>query len=168
MAEQNSVSTKVLYPGTFDPPTLGHISLIQRSIASFGHTVVAVAKSSGKNTLFNYKERIELLKEIFKGNQDVEIVGFDGLLVHFAKETGINRIIRGLRTVSDFDYEYRMATTNALVWSEIETIFLMSEPEFNYISSTLVKTVAKGGGDISAFVPSIVEKAYKELKSGSD
>jgi len=158
----------VLYPGTFDPPTLGHVSLIQRSVLTFGKVVVAVAESSSKNTLFNQKQRIELLKEMFKTNDCVEVVGFDGLLVHFAKSMGINKIVRGLRTISDFDFEYRMATTNALVWSDLETVFLMSEPEFNYISSTLVKQVARGGGDISPFVPSIVEKAYKELQNGSD
>ncbi|MEZ4812383.1 MAG: pantetheine-phosphate adenylyltransferase [Caldisericia bacterium] len=152
----------MLYPSTFDPPTLGHISLIKRAAKLYEKVVVAVAESAGKDTLFTPDQRMEILNQIFKDNESVEIVKFDTLLVLLARNLGIKTIIRGLRTVSDFEYEYKMAITNSLVNKDLETVFLMSEPEFCFISSTLVKQVARGGGDISPFVPSEVVELFEK------
>jgi len=164
MVEQNSRSIRALYPGTFDPPTLGHISLIERACSLFGDVTVAVAKISGKDPLLMYEQRINLLEQIFSGDPKVKIIGFTGLLVDCAKKTNSNVIVRGLRTISDFDVEYRMSTINNVVMPELETVFLMSEPEYSFISSTFVKQIAREGGDISAFVPSVVLELLKELE----
>ncbi len=162
MEEQNFVSTRVLYPGTFDPPTLGHTSLIKRASKLFGNVVVAVADSPGKNPIFSTDQRVDIFKDIFKGNKSVEVIKFNKLLVSLAADLGIKTIIRGLRTASDFEYEYKMAVTNALVNKDLETVFLMSEPEYSFISSTLVKQVARGGGDISPFVPQEVVELFEK------
>jgi pantetheine-phosphate adenylyltransferase len=164
MEEQSFVSTKVLYPGTFDPPTLGHISIINRANRIFDKVIIAVAESSNKDPLFSSDQRVKLFQEIYRNSDSIEVIKFSGLLVALAKKLETRVILRGLRTVSDFEYEYKMATTNALVDENLETIFLMAEPQYGYISSTLVKQVARGGGDISPFVPVEVINKFKEGK----
>ena len=168
MEERSYASMRVLYPGTFDPPTLGHVSLIDRANKIFGNVVVAVAGFSPKNPAFSVDKRVSIIRHIYRNNNSIEVISFSGLLVNLAKELKINLIIRGLRSPSDFEYEYRMATTNAFVNRNLETVFLMARAQYGFISSTLVKQIARGGGDISPFVPEEVVAAFKEVTSGND
>ena len=141
-----------IYPGTFDPMTNGHSDLIQRASMLFDKTIVAIAASPKKEPLFLLEERIKLAEVVIKDMPGVEVVGFDSLLVDFAKKQGVNVIIRGLRAVSDFEYEFQLAGMNRHLVPEIETVFLTPAQEYTYISATLVKEVAGLGGDISKFV----------------
>jgi pantetheine-phosphate adenylyltransferase len=155
----------VIYPGTFDPITLGHIDLVERTLCLFDRLIIAIAENHTKSPLFSLQERIDLAKEIFQDQDQVEVVGFDCLLVDFAKEKGANIILRGLRVISDFDYEFRMANTNRTLTPEIETIFLIPSERYAYFSSSLVREVALLKGDVSKFVPKIVVKAlHKKLQ----
>ncbi len=152
-----------LYPGTFDPVTNGHLSLIERALDIFDEVVVSVSKSTGKNPFFSFEERIQLMKSSIgkKGlNKRVRIIGFDGLLADLAKEMKALAIIRGLRAVSDFEYEFQMALMNRKLVREVETVFLMPALSWVYLSSSLVKDVAINGGDITGLVPTPVKKAF--------
>lgn len=162
MAEQSLISGHALYPGTFDPPTLGHVSIINRAARLFDRLTIGVASISEKNPLFPLEQRLELLKEIFRNNPNIETKPFSGLLVDFAKAENARIIVRGMRNITDFDFEYRMDVTNRHCLPGLETIFLLSDPETGYISSTLVKQITKAGGDISEFVPSQVIEALKK------
>ena len=154
-----------VYPGSFDPPTLGHVDVIKRALNIFGELTVLIAKSSKKTALFSPQERKELLEKIFKG-QKVLVEIHDGLTVDYVKKVGGKVIIRGLRAVSDFEYELQMATMNRKLQPSIETLVIMTGEEFSYISSNTVKEVAEHGGDISKVVPSLVNEAVqKKLKS---
>lgn len=156
------MSKEAIYPGTFDPITLGHVSVVKRSLLVFDKIIVAVARDSHKNTFFTFDERYEMLKEVFEEDANVEVMKFEGLLVDFAKSMGINIILRGLRTVSDFEYEFQMALTNRKLNSSIETVFIMAEDHVSYFSSSLVREIAKLGGDISSLVPPQVVKWFKK------
>ena len=156
---------KVLYPGTFDPITYGHIDLIKRASRLFDQVLVAVVKTPSKNTLFNFQERIGLAKKCLKGFKNVRIESFDGLVVEYAKRKKIKILLRGLRMISDFEYEFQMALTNRKIKEEIETMFLMPHPDYSYVSSRLIKEAFFLGGDISCFVP---QKVYKALKKKKD
>ncbi len=162
--EQSFPSTHALYPGTFDPTTFGHVSIAKRAISLFGGLTIAVSKINGKDPIFTFEQRFDIVSELFQGFPKVKVIGFSGLLVDCAKQIGANVVVRGLRNMTDFDYEYRMAATNNIVLPGLETVFLMSEPRYNYISSTLVKQIAREGGDISPFVPELVQRAVKEEK----
>lgn len=151
-----------IYPGTFDPITLGHVSVVKRSLIVFNKIIVAVAKDSHKNTFFTFDERYEILKDVFSDNPNIQVMKFEGLLVDFAKSQGVNVILRGLRTVSDFEYEFQMALTNRKINSSIETVFIMAEDHVSYFSSSLVREIAKLGGDISSLVPEQVVKWFKK------
>lgn len=165
MAEQNSISGHVLYPGTFDPPTLGHVSIINRAARLFDRLTIGVASLSEKNPLFSLEQRLGLLKEIFAGIDKIEIKPFSGLLVDFAKTENVRIIVRGMRNITDFDFEYRMDVTNRHCLPGLETVFLLADPDTAYISSTLVKQIAFAGGDISEFVPKqVVESLQKGAK----
>ena len=164
MAEQSSISGHALYPGTFDPPTLGHISIIDRAAKLFEKLTIGVASLSEKNPMLNLEQRIGLMKNIFKDNPKIDVKPFSGLLVDFAKSENARIIVRGMRNITDFDYEYRMDVTNRHCLPGLETIFLLSDPETGYISSTLVKQIAKAGGDISDFVPKQVIAILKGAK----
>lgn len=157
---------KAIYPGTFDPITLGHMSVVKRALIVFDKIIVAVAKDSHKNTFFTYDERYKILKEVFNENPRVEVMQFEGLLVEFAKKIGVNVILRGLRTVSDFEYEFQMALTNRKIDNSIETVFIMAEDHVSYFSSSLVREIAKLGGDISSLVPPQVVKWFKKKMGG--
>ena len=150
------MKTKVICPGSFDPVTIGHIDIISRASKMFDHVIVAVLNNLVKNPSFTTDERIALLKEAAKDFDNVEIVGFDGLLADYAKERGVNVIVKGLRAVSDFEYEFQQALTNKKLNPELETVFLTSNAEYMYLSSSMVKQVASLGGDISSFVPECV------------
>lgn len=152
---------KVIYPGTFDPITLGHEDLVHRAAGLFDSVVVAVAGSTGKSTLFSLDERVSLAQTVFKGQPKVEVVGFSGLLMKFAQEQGANMVIRGLRAVSDFEYEFQLAGMNRKIYPAVETMFLTPDERFMFLSSTLVREVARLGGEISEFVSPAVEAAIK-------
>lgn len=164
MAQQCFPFTHALYPGTFDPPTLGHLSVIRRGARLFNKITVGVANLTGKDTLLTFEKRFELIKKLTSDMPNIEVISFSGLLVQCAKSINAGIILRGLRTVSDFDYEYRMSTTNQIVLPGLETVFLMAEPEYGYISSTLVRQIASCNGDIARFVPELVLDALKEGK----
>jgi len=148
-----------IYPGTFDPITNGHLSLVQRAVNLFDEVVVAVAVNSGKTALFTLDERFDLVRESLEDTDRVTVVKFDGLLAQLAREKDACAIIRGLRAVSDFDYEFQMALMNRKMAREVETVFLMPALSWVYLSSTIVKDVARNKGDISTLVPPPVAKA---------
>jgi len=154
---------KVVYPGTFDPITNGHIDLIGRACKLFDHVIVAVAESAAKKPLFSLDERVELTRATLndKGFNHVEICGFNGLLAHFVKEQNATAVIRGLRAVSDFEYEFQLANMNRAMMPEMESLFLTPAEHFSYLSSTMVREIALMDGDVSQFVPALVEKALK-------
>ena len=151
-----------LYAGTFDPVTKGHIDILRRSLTVFDKVIVAVAASTPKTTLFSLEERLEMFRAAVGGLENVEVESFDGLLVAFARRRGAVAIIRGLRVVSDFEYEFQMALMNRRLDRQIETVFLMPSEEYTYLNSTLIKAVASTGGDISPFVPDVVAKRLNE------
>lgn len=155
-----------VYPGTFDPITYGHIDVVERSLKIFDKVIIAVSGFERKNFLFSVEERVKLIKEVFKDNEKVEVESFDGLLVDYLKKKNIDVVIRGLRAISDFDYEFQMVLVNRKLYKEVETIFLMPREEFFYISSSIVKEIAKLNGNISCFVPKNVEIALKKKIKG--
>lgn len=143
----------VICPGSFDPVTMGHMDIISRASKLFDRVIVAVLNNAAKNPCFTIDERIELLKETTKGLDNVEISTFDGLLVDFAKIKGASAVVKGLRAVTDFEYEFQMSMINKKLCPEVETIFLNTSQEYMYLSSSVVKQIAAAGGDISKFVP---------------
>lgn len=151
-----------IYPGTFDPVTNGHLDIIKRGSALFDKLYIVVANNINKNTLFSVNERIDLLKKAVKGINNVEIVTSSLLTVEFAKSVHAVAMLRGLRMVSDFEYELQMATLNKCIDDTIETIFIMSSHEYSFLSSSSVKEIAKFNGDVSKFVNSYTENALKE------
>jgi len=151
-----------LYPGSFDPPTNGHLSIIHRGLNMFDGLIVAVLRNPAKDAVFSVEERVELLKEAVNGDSRVEVKAFSGLLVKFAQEQGVNTVLRGLRAVSDFEYEFQMANMNRKLDPRVETLFMMTGEDYFYISSRFVRDVARLGGDVSGLVPSNVLKALKK------
>ena len=149
-----------LYPGTFDPITNGHVDLVQRALKIFDKVVIAIAFAHHKKPLFSFDERVALVEEIFKDSQNVSVVGFEGLLVDFAKQQNAHAVIRGLRAVSDFEYEFGLASMNRSLDENFEAVFLTPSQEYSFVSSTLVREVAKLGGDVSKFVPPAVLTAF--------
>ncbi|WP_305407391.1 pantetheine-phosphate adenylyltransferase [Photobacterium leiognathi] len=156
------MTTRVIYPGTFDPITNGHLDLIERAAAMFDHVIVGVAFNPSKKPLFDLNERVELAGKITKHLDNVEIVGFSGLLVDFAKEHNANILVRGLRAVSDFEYEFQLANMNRRLMPELETVFLTPAEENSFISSTIVREVALHKGDVSQFVDPLISTALLE------
>ena len=147
-----------IYPGSFDPCTNGHLDIIKRSSGIFDKVIVAVLKNSGKNPAFSMEERVKLLKEVTKDMNNVEIDSFTGLLVDYAKEKGATVIVKGLRAVSDFEYEFQMALTNNKLAPEIETIFMTTTADNMYLSSSIVREIAGLKGNISGMVPACIEE----------
>lgn len=153
---------RAIYPGSFDPVTNGHLDLIQRSLKIFDEVIVAVACNTEKKSLFSVEERMELLKKSIGPHPRVRVESLEGLLVEAAREQGVFVIIRGLRAVSDFEFEFQMALTNRRLEPKVETIFLAPREDCIFLSSRIVKEVASHGGDISAFVAPVVAEALKE------
>ena len=159
---------RAIYPGSFDPVTNGHLDVIDRAAKLFDEVVVAVAINSQKQPLFTAEERLEFLRETTAAyGTRVRLARLDGLLVDFARQTGSVAIIRGLRAVSDFEFEFQMALMNRKLEANVETIFLMPKEEYTYLSSRITKEIARLGGDISSFVPSCVSAALKTKSSSS-
>jgi len=148
-----------IYPGSFDPPTRGHEDLIRRSLALADRVIVAVAINSTKQPLFTVEERLALLREMVGGDPRIALETFDGLLVEFAKRVGASMVVRGLRAVSDFEYEFQMALMNRQLHPSMETVFLVPAVDLTYLSSSLVREVARYGGDVSALVAPAVARA---------
>lgn len=148
-----------VYPGTFDPVTYGHLDILVRAAAIFDRLIIAVAAKSNKDTLFSLTERQDLLREEIKGLKNVEVRSFDGLTVDFARQCGAVALIRGLRAMTDFEYEFQLALMNKKLEPGIETVFLMTKSDYSFISSSAIKWVASLKGSISEFVPLQVEKA---------
>lgn len=151
-----------IYPGTFDPITNGHTDLIERATRLFDRTIVAVAASPKKRPMFELDERIALAQQVLGDLDGVEVLGFDNLLADFARQQEVNVILRGLRAVSDFEYEFQLAGMNRRLAAEIETVFLTPAEEYTFISSSLVREVAGLGGDVSQFVHPIIDAALKQ------
>lgn len=152
---------RALYPGSFDPVTNGHIDVLARACRLFDEVIVAVAHNSAKQALFSAEHRMELLRTATADLPNARIVQFEGLLVDFATTQGVNAIIRGLRAISDFEFEFQMALMNRSLAPRLETLFLMPSEETTYLSSRMVKEVARLGGDIARFVPPCVKQALK-------
>ncbi len=148
-------------PGSFDPPTNGHVDVIRRSVSVFGRVVVAVIRNASKTPMFTSGERVDMLRKLFADEPGVEVASFDGLLVDFARSRGVNVIVKGLRAVSDFDYELQMAQMNHSL-SGMDTVFIPTSPEHGYLSSSLVKEVGSLGGTVESLVPAEVGRLMKE------
>ena len=150
------MSNTVICPGSFDPVTLGHLDVITRAANMFDKVLVAVLVNSSKRPTFSIEERMELLRDATDGLDNVEIVSFEGLLAEYCKSRGVNAIVKGLRAVSDFEYEFQMAIANKRLNPELETIFLTADSDSMYLSSSMVREIGSMGGDISNFVPACV------------
>ena len=147
------MSAKALYPGTFDPPTNGHVDLIQRGAKLFEHLTVAILNNPVKNPLFTVEERVEMLEESTAVLPNVSIATFDGLMVEFARQQGATAVLRGIRAISDYEYEFQMALMNRRLAPEIETVFLQPAGRYSFVSSRMVKEVFSFGGDVTGLVP---------------
>lgn len=154
---------RAIYPGSFDPLTLGHLDMIERSAKIVDELVIGVLNNSAKNSLFSLEERVSMIKEMTESMPNVTVASFDGLLVDYMKEINATIIVRGLRAVTDFEYELQIAQTNHVENPEVETIFLTTSLQYSYLSSTIVKEFASYGGDISKFVPArFIDRIYEK------
>jgi pantetheine-phosphate adenylyltransferase len=151
-----------IYPGSFDPITNGHIDILERAVKLFDKIVITVAVNVGKYPLFTAEERIEIVSEVTKNLPGVEVDRFDGLIVDYARKVNAIALIRGLRAISDFEYEFQMALMNRRLANELTTVFLMPNEKYTYLNSSIVREVASFGGDVSSFVPKYVEEKLKE------
>ena len=155
---------RAIYPGSFDPVTLGHIDMIERSAKIVDELVVAILVNSAKNPLFSVEERVSMLREITGHVPNIKITSFHGLLIDYARKVDASIIVRGLRAVTDFEYELQIAQTNRIVDDRVDTVFLTTSLEYAYLSSTIVKEVASYGGDISHFVPEqLIDRIYAKF-----
>ena len=148
-----------IYPGTFDPVTSGHVDLIDRAAGMFDHLVVAIAENKNKTPLFSLDERVDLVKIAISHLGNVEVVGFDNLLIDCAKQHGAQVVLRGLRAVSDFEYEFQLAWMNRRLSAQLETLFLTPSEQYAFLSSSMIREIAKLGGDVASFVPEEVRVA---------
>lgn len=159
------MSITAVYPGTFDPITCGHFDLIERAARFYDRLVIAVADNRNKNSLFTLEERVALAKEVTAKMPNVEVMGFSGLLVDFVKQIEGNVLLRGLRAVSDFEYEFQLASMNRKLAPEVETMFMTPAENYAFISSSLVREISALGGDVSEFVHPVVQSALKQKLS---
>jgi pantetheine-phosphate adenylyltransferase len=155
------MSVSALYPGTFDPPTNGHLDLIERGAKLFDHLIVAILNNPGKDPLFTVEERVEMLKESTVALKNVSVATFDGLMVEFARQQGVSAVLRGIRAISDYEYEFQMALMNRRLAPEIETVFLQPAGRYSFVSSRMLKEVFSFGGDVSGLVPPNVLKRLR-------
>ncbi len=159
-----SIQRIAVYPGSFDPLTNGHVDIIRRGACLFDRILIALLVNIGKSPLFTIQERTEIVGEVFKNNSNVEVDTFEGLLVDYARRRNVSTIVRGLRTISDFDYELQMSIMNRKLNSDVETVFMMPAETYTYVSSRLVKEVFALGGSISGLVPKVVEERLRQKK----
>ncbi|MGI9245921.1 MAG: pantetheine-phosphate adenylyltransferase [Steroidobacteraceae bacterium] len=158
------MSSRAMYPGTFDPFTNGHHDLVRRASRIFDKVVIAIAANPGKAPLFSLEERSELVRKIVADLPNVEVIGYSGLTVEFARQHGLNVMMRGLRAVSDFEFEFQLATMSRHLTDEVETVFLTPTEQFNYISSTLIREIASLGGNVSEFVhPAVADALHRRF-----
>jgi pantetheine-phosphate adenylyltransferase len=162
------VNIGAMYPGTFDPITRGHEELIHRCVRLFDRVLVAVAASPRKAPLFDLDERVDLARDALKGIPEVSVTGYDDLTVEFARQHNLRVIVRGLRAVSDFEYEFQLATMNRQLTGSVETVFLTPSADYNFVSSSLVREIAEYGGDVSAFVQPHVQERLRQKFTGSN
>ena len=155
------MSVRALYPGTFDPPTNGHLDLIQRGARLFEHLTVAILNNPVKNPLFTVSERVEMLREVTHPIGNVSVAMFDGLMVEFARQQGATAVLRGIRAISDYEYEFQIALMNRRLAPEIETVFLQPAGRYSFVSSRMVKEVVSFGGDVTGLVPPNVLKRLR-------
>jgi pantetheine-phosphate adenylyltransferase len=153
-----------LFPGTFDPITIGHLDIINRSLSLFDRLIIGIGRNANKAPMFSEEQRLEWAKEIYKGNPKVDTVVYDGLTINCCKQIGANFILRGIRYVNDFEYEKAIADMNRSLDNNIETIFLTCLPQFTSVASTLVRDVLRNGGDVSQFLPDAVSKSLTAKK----
>src|ERR1035441_3982788 len=161
------MSVTALYPGTFDPPTNGHVDLIQRGAKLFDHLTVAILNNREKNPLFTVEERVEVLKEVTGTLANVSIATFEGLMVEFARRQGASAVLRGIRAISDYEYEFQMALMNRRLAPEIETVFLQPAGRYSFVTSRMLKEVFSFGGDVSGLVPPNVLKRLRDRMGAS-
>ncbi|AUL99233.1 pantetheine-phosphate adenylyltransferase [Rhodocyclaceae bacterium] len=155
---------KVVYPGTFDPMTRGHEDIVRRAAMLFDQVIVGVAQSAGKAPIFTMEERVEMAREILAPFPNVTVIGFDGLLMNFLRAQDARLILRGLRAVSDFEYEFQMAGMNRKLYPDVETVFLTPADEYMFISATMVREIARLGGDVGKFVqPVVIDRLRRKL-----
>ena len=151
-----------VYPGSFDPFHVGHVAIVERASQIFARVIVGILKNTGKDSLFSPEERLEIIREYYKDNDAVEVWSFSGLLINFLDERNASIIIRGMRAVSDFEYEFQMALMNRLLAPHVETVFLTPKEEYTYLSSRLVREVSALGGDVTGLVPDPVKDRLEE------
>ncbi|HTI47486.1 MAG TPA: pantetheine-phosphate adenylyltransferase [Casimicrobiaceae bacterium] len=157
---------KCVYPGTFDPFTRGHEDLVRRASRIFDRVIVAVAQSSGKGPFFTLEERIDMAREVLRPHANIDVLGFDTLLMDFVHEQGARIILRGLRAVSDFEYEFQLAGMNRKLYPDVETLFLTPDENYMFVSATIVREIARFGGDVSKFVqPSVAARLSAKARS---
>jgi len=161
-----AIKRVAICPGTFDPITLGHFDIIERGLNLFDHIIVGVSQTAQKNVLLTLDERITLIKQTFAQRPEVSVECFEGLLIDFARRKKVKSILRGLRTVSDFEYEIQMATANRFLSSEVETLFMMTDGRFSHLSSSLIREILHFGGNIKGMVPQCIE-AFLDKKKGN-
>jgi pantetheine-phosphate adenylyltransferase len=163
------MSATALYPGTFDPPTNGHVDLITRGSKLFGHLTVAILNNPGKNPLFTVEERVEMLTEVTSSLDNVSVATFEGLMVEFARKQGATAVLRGIRAISDYEYEFQMALMNRRLAPEVETVFLQPAGRYSFVSSRMVKEVFSFGGDVSGLVPpNVLKRLRARIKNGAN
>ena len=157
-----------IYPGSFDPVTLGHLDIIERTAQIMDRVIVGVLKKKKKTPLFSVEERVNMLKSVTSHLENVEVKAFDGLTIDFARENGAKVIVRGLRAITDFEYELQLSQTNRVMAPEIDTLFLTTSLKYSYLSSSMVKEIAVYGGDISAFLPAQIARLVQEKVKSLD
>lgn len=161
-SKSSKLHTKILYPGTFDPITNGHVDLVTRATKLFDEVVIAVALGHHKKPMFSFEERVDMVETVFADLPQVSVVGFEGLLVDFMRERNATAVLRGLRAMSDFEYEFQLANMNRELDENFEAVFLTPAQNYSFISSTMIREVAKLGGDVTKFVPSCVTQAFAQ------
>ncbi len=155
------MSNRAIYPGTFDPLTMGHVNIIERGLDVFDEVVVAIAHNTSKRTLFTEEERLRHLHAVFGANPRVRIDRFQGLLVDYARSIQANVVLRGIRTVSDYEYEFQMALANKRLYPQMETVFMMTDAACSYLSSTIIKEIARFGGDVTGMIPPVIAEELR-------
>jgi pantetheine-phosphate adenylyltransferase len=158
---------KAVYPGTFDPLTRGHEDLVRRAAGLFGEVIVAIADSRAKQPMFSLDERVDMAREVLASYPNVQVMGFSGLLMDFMRSHGANVILRGLRAVSDFEYEFQMAGMNRQLYPDVETMFLTPSEQYMFISATMVREIATLGGDVSLFVSPVVAARIARMRKAN-